>query len=378
MTKQSILRTTAIVRSPKSFSFYLTLAFLLFSGAAFSQGIVVSGTVQDAKRNPLIGVTVSVKGSSEAASTDPNGHYTITVPGPKSVLVFSNVGFLNREEVVGSRTTISPAMSESAADLEGVVVIGYGGTSKKRDITGSTASVSAKQIQERVPVTLFDALQGQAAGVLVTNDNGDPFGQGTIQIRGASTINAEGNGPLYVIDGILSENANFINPNDIETIDILKDVSSTAIYGARGANGVILITTKKGRSAKPNINLSYYHLWGQLAHKLRTTSADELRMYRAGRDGGTGYNADSTNPYLNADNDYQDLLFRTAHKQVASVSVSGGGSGLNYYGAVNYTDDKSIIINSWIKRLQSKINVGYSSGRLSVSHSLAFSAETGN
>src|SRR4029079_5117571 len=222
-----------------------------------------------------------------------NGHYSITVPGTRSILVFTNIGFLNKEEVVGNRATIRPSLSESASDLEGVVVIGYGGTAKKRDVTGSTAQVTSKQIAERVPVTLYDALQGQAAGVLVTNDNGDPAGQGTIQIRGASTINAEGNGPLYVIDGVLSENANFINPNDIETIDIMKDISSTAIYGARGANGVILLTTKKGRSGKPNVNLSYYHLFGKLAHKLRTTSASELRLYRASRDNNSGYNADS-------------------------------------------------------------------------------------
>ncbi len=353
----------------------------IFQMGAFSAlhaQIKVSGVVQDAKQVPLVGVTVTVKGTNTSTATDANGLYSITVPGQRSILVFSNVGFLNKEELVGNRITINPGLTESASDLEGVVVIGYGGTSRKKDITGSTASVSAKQIQERVPVTLFDALQGQAAGVLITNDNGDPAGQGTIQIRGASTINAEGNGPLYVIDGVLSENGNFLNPNDIETIDILKDASSAAIYGARGANGVILITTKKGKAGKPNINLSYYHLMGKLAHKLRTTTASELRLYRASRDNNSGYNADSLNPYLNADNDFQDLLFRTAHKQVASVSVSGGGSGLNYYGGFTYTDDQSIVLNSWIKRLQSKINLGYNPGKLSVTHSLAFAWERGN
>ena len=361
------------------FRFSILFAFfLIVANGAFAQGILVSGVVQDTRKNPLIGVTVSVKGTNDATTTDANGHYSITVPGTRSILVFTNIGFLNKEEVVGNRATISPSLSESASDLEGVVVIGYGGTAKKRDVTGSTAQVTSKQIAERVPVTLYDALQGQAAGVLVTNDNGDPAGQGTIQIRGASTINAEGNGPLYVIDGVLSENANFINPNDIETIDIMKDISSTAIYGARGANGVILITTKKGRSGKPNVNLSYYHLFGKLAHKLRTTSASELRLYRASRDNNSGYNADSLNPYLNADNDYQDLLFRTAHKQVASVAVSGGGGGLNYYGGVTYTDDQSIVINSWIKRVQTKINVGYNAGRFSISNNLAFAYENGN
>ncbi|HEX6180913.1 MAG TPA: SusC/RagA family TonB-linked outer membrane protein [Chitinophagaceae bacterium] len=356
----------------------LMLLQLAFLPQLYAQDLKVTGIIKDAKGNPIQGVSVNVKGTTVGTTTDVNGMFTINVFDQKSVLVFSNVGYLNKEEVVGARTTLNVSLNESASDLEGVVVIGYGATTKKRDVTGSTASVSSKQIQERVPVTLFDALQGQAAGVLITNDNGDPMGQGTIQIRGASTINAEGNGPLYVIDGVLSENANFINPNDIETIDILKDASSAAIYGARGANGVILITTKRGKSGKPNVNLSYYHLFGKLAHKLRTTTAAELRAYRASRDNNNGYNADSTNPYLNADNDYQDLLFKTAHKQVASVSVSGGGSGLNYYGGITYTDDRSVVLNSWLKRLQSKINLGYNPGRLSVSHSLSFAWEKGN
>ena len=358
---------------------FLLLSLLqIFAFSALHAQIKVSGLVKDNKLNVVSGATVTVKGTKTAVTTDVNGSYSITVPNSSSVLVFTNVGLGTKEETVGNRTTINVIMSENSADLENVVIIGYGGVAKKKDLTGATAQVGAKQIQERVPVTLMDALQGQAAGVLVTNDNGDPFGQGTIQIRGASTINAEGNGPLYVIDGVISENGNYVNPADIETIDILKDASSAAIYGARGANGVILITTKKGKPGKPNINVNTYHLFGQLAHKLRTTSANELRYYRANRDNNSGYNADSTNPYLNADNDYQDLLFRTANKQVASVSVGGGGSGLNYYGGLTYTDDQSIVINSWIKRIQGRVNLGYNFGKLSVTHNLSFEYEKGN
>jgi len=365
-----------VFRSLRNFSF--VLALLLFSFSVLRAQVKVSGIIRDNKQNILSGATVTLKGGKTAVTTDANGTYSITVPGSSSVLVFTNVGFTPKEETIGNRNTINVYLSENSNDLENVVIIGYGGAAKKKDLTGATAQVGIKQIQERVPVTLMDALQGQAAGVLVTNDNGDPFGQGTIQIRGASTINAEGNGPLYVIDGVISENGNFVNPADIETIDILKDASSAAIYGARGANGVILITTKKGKPGKPNININTYHLFGELAHKLRTTSASELRYYRSNRDNNSGYNADSTNPYLNADNDYQDLLFRTANKQVASVSVSGGGSGLNYYGGLTYTDDQSIVINSWIKRIQGRVNLGYNFGRLSVTHNLSFEYEKGN
>jgi TonB-linked SusC/RagA family outer membrane protein len=358
--------------------FLLVTIIQLFAFSELQAQIKVTGTVRDNKQSFLSGVTVTLKGTPAAVTTDANGMYSITVPNTSSVLVFTNVGFATKEETVGNRTAINVTLSDNAADLENVVIIGYGGAAKKKDLTGATAQVGAKQIQERVPVTLMDALQGQAAGVLVTNDNGDPFGQGTIQIRGASTINAEGNGPLYVIDGVISENGNYLNPSDIESIDILKDASSAAIYGARGANGVILITTKKGKTGKPSININAYRLYGELAHNLRTTSASELRYYRANRDNNSGYNADSTNPYLNSDNDYQKLLFRTGVKQVQSVSVSGGGSGLNYYGGVTYTDDQSIVLNSWIKRLQGRVNLGYNVGKLAVQHNLSFEWEKGN
>ena len=328
---------------------------LVFVANAQTTPIKVSGTIKDAKGAGLHGVSVSVKGTSVGTTSDSSGHYSINVPGRQSVLVFSLVSYANKEETVGSRTTINTSLAEGGSSLDDVVVIGYGGAVKKRDLTGAISSVSAKQIQERQPVTLFDALQGQAAGVLVTNDNGDPAGQGTIQIRGASTVNS-GNGPLYVIDGIISENGNFVNPNDVESIEVLKDASSTSIYGARGANGVIIITTKKGKPGKPLISASYLNVFGQLAHKLRTTSAAELRYYRAARgDGNAGANVDSLNPYLNADNDFQDLMFRTGNKKVASLSVGGGQQGIQYYGSLNYTDDQSIVINSWIKRVQSKI-----------------------
>jgi len=341
------------------------------------QNIEVKGTVSDAE-GPLPGVSVTVKNQTGLGiSTNQQGNYMLKVPAD-AILVFRMLGYVSQEVALNGRTTVDIKLLDEMNTLEEAVVIGYG-TQKKKDLTGAVSSVSEKQIAERQPVTLFDALQGQTAGVMVTNDNGDPAGQGTIQIRGASTINATGTGPLYVIDGIISENANFLNPADIATIDILKDGSSTAIYGARGANGVILITTKKGKEGRPTINVNYTHTIGNLAHKLRTTSADELRYYRSIRDNNNGTNPDSINPYLNADNDYQDLLFKTAHKQVANLSIGGGKKGITYYGGISYTDDRSIVLNSWIKRLQSKINMDYeASDRFKVSNSLAYAYQTGN
>ena len=357
----------------------LFTALFCMLNTAFAQSVTVSGTVKDEKGDPVSSVSVNIKGTKNGTATGPDGKFTITVPNAQAVLVFSSVGYGSKERTVGTDKSIEMTLVPSTSDLDDVVVIGYGQTQKKRDVTGSISQVTSKQIQERQPVTLFDALQGQAAGVLVTNDNGDPAGQGTIQIRGASTLNG-GNGPLWVIDGIISENGNFLNPADIETFEILKDASSAAIYGARAANGVILVTTKRGKEGKPMITANYSQIFGKLAHKLRTTSADELRYYRRLRgDGNGGANLDSLNPYLNADNDYQDLLFRTSDKKIASVSIGGGKQGINYYAGLTYTDDNAAIINSWIKRLQSKINISYqASPKLRVSHTLTFAWQYGN
>jgi TonB-dependent SusC/RagA subfamily outer membrane receptor len=286
----------------------------------------IKGKVTSTDAGALPGVSVRIEGSTSGTVTDITGTYSIKVPTPAQgkVLKFTYIGYQNSLVTLTDQTTVDVVLIPDMTSLNEVVVIGYG-TSKKKDMTGSTSSISKAQIAERQPVTLFDALEGQAAGVLVTTDGGDPASQGTIQIRGASTLNATGNGPLWVIDGTIYDNANFLNPATIETIDILKDASSAAIYGARGANGVILVTTKKGIEGKPNFNVNFTHTFGELSHKLRTTSSDELRYYRKGA------NTDSLNPYLDADNDYQDLLLRVGNKNVLTVSASGGQKGFTYY-----------------------------------------------
>ncbi|OCX52163.1 TonB-dependent receptor [Mucilaginibacter sp. PPCGB 2223] len=359
----------------------LMLVLLISASIVHAQnaGIKVSGTVTDPKGETLIGVTVKVKGTTAGVVTDINGKYTVSVADDKAILVFSYIGYNPHEEVVGTRRTINATLKETSNDLSEVVITGYGQEVKKRDLTGSIATVSAKQIDERQPVTLFDALQGQAAGVLVTNDNGDPSGEGTIVIRGAGTVNS-GTGPLYVIDGVISTDANYLNPTDIASIEVLKDAASAAIYGSRGANGVILITTKRGQEGKPSITATYGHLFGKLAHSLPTTSANDLRYYRKNRgDGNNGINQDSVNHYLNADNDYQDLLFRTANKNTYTLGISGGQKGLTYYTGIGYIDDQSIVINSYIKRLQSTINVDFQPNeKFKVTNNLSFAYQTGN
>lgn len=360
----------------------LMIVFVILISGSILQAqspIKVSGTIVDAKGETIIGVSVKVKGTTTGVITNTNGKFTLTVPNEKAILVFSYIGYVNQEHVVGTRRVFDLTLTESTNSLDEVIVTGYGQTMKKRDITGSISTVTAKQIQERQPVTLFDALEGQAAGVLVSNDNGSPSGQGTITIRGTGTLNS-GTGPLYVIDGVINSDANYLNPADIQSIEILKDAASAAIYGSRGANGVILITTKHGADGKSVVSVSYAHLFGKLAHQLPTASANDLRYYRKNRgDGNNGINTDSVNHYLNADNDYQNLLFKTANKNTYNVSISGGQKGLTYYGGINYIDDQSIVINSYIKRLQTTINVDYQvSDKFKITNNLSFAYQTGN
>lgn len=357
----------------------LMLSVALAVGAASAQA-TLSGTVRSADNQPFPGVTVRVKGVSGGTVSDAQGKYVLKNVPAGATISFSAIGFVEQDKAVPQSGSLNVVMQDDRTGLNEVVITGYGGAVKKRDLTGAISTVTAKQIAERTPVTLYDALEGQASGVLIMNDNGDPTGQGSIQIRGASTIEGTGNQPLYVIDGVISDNADYINPTDIESIEVLKDASSTAIYGARGANGVILITTKKGEAGKPTVNVNYYHLFGELAHKLRTTSADELRLYRTLRgDANYGGDIDSVQFYKNQDNDYQDLLFRTANKDVISLTLSGGAKGLSYFAGATYTNDQSIVVNSWLKRIQSRINVSYqASPKLQITNNLSFAYTTDN
>jgi TonB-dependent starch-binding outer membrane protein SusC len=270
--------TTHVLR--RIFPLLLFQAFLLLFQAANAQSFKVAGIVKDANGAAVQGASVNVKGSVVGTVTDSSGHYTINVPGPQAVLIFSSVGFGTLERTVGTNKTINASLTSAASNLDEVVVIGYGQTQKKRDVGGAISSVTSKDIAERQPINLFDALQGQAAGVLIMNDNGEPGAQGSIQIRGANTFAAEGNTPLYVIDGVISDNASAINPNDIERVEVLKDAASASIYGARSAAGVILITTKKGKDGKAKMDVQYSKVFGWLAHKIQAANASELRYYR--------------------------------------------------------------------------------------------------
>lgn len=358
--------------------------FLFSSFTGFSQAIHVSGTVKDTKGGRLSGVSIKVKGSSGGTTTDSTGAFSLNVPSAQSVLAFSAVGYMSQEIAVGSQKTINVTLVDKPSNLDEVVVIGYGQTQKKRDIGGAISSVSSKQIQERQPVNLFDALQGQAAGVLIMNDNGEPGAQGSIQIRGANTFSSEGNSPLYVVDGVITDNAAAINPNDIERVEVLKDAASASIYGARSAAGVILITTKKGREGRARLDVQYSKVYGWLAHKIQVANASELRLYRKIQNGNINGSAggftDSLNPSFNSDNDYQRLLLgNRGDRDDIKMSVSGGQKGITYFGSLNFINDKGIALNTWNKAVQSRINTEFqASPKFKYTNNLSFYWSYGN
>ncbi|RZK41129.1 MAG: TonB-dependent receptor [Pedobacter sp.] len=361
--------------------FILVLITMLFAASLSAEAqIKVTGKVSD-RVGAIPGASVKVKGTTITASSDKDGKYTITVPNGQAILQFNYISFTSKEELVGTRTEINVTLLESVDELDEVVVTGYGGTSKKRDLASSTSTVTSKEIAERQPLNLFDALQGQAAGVLIVNDNGEPGADGSITIRGASTFSSEGQGtnPLYVIDGVISPNASALNPNDIENIEVLKDAASASIYGSRAANGVILITTKRGVEAKPRLDVQYMYTMGRIAHEIQQSNPVDIRYYRQ-LIGQVNVLTDSLNPGLNSANDLQDMLLgNLAQKHDVRMSMSGGSKGLTYATSLNYLDDVGIALNTYVKRIQSRMNVDYqASKKLKFSANLSFYRQNGN
>jgi TonB-linked SusC/RagA family outer membrane protein len=385
MEKKLFLAPRVLYRTRPWWCLPLFVLFSLFLySPAQAQSRQITGSVADAKGSPLMGVTVNLKGTKTSVTTGVDGKYTIAVTGASPVLEFTYVGYKTQEEKVGTRTSISITLNEGNSNLDEVVVIGYGQSMRKKDVGAAISSVNAKQIAERQPINLFDALQGQAAGVLIMNDNGEPGAQGSIQVRGANTFAAEGNSPLYVVDGVITDNASAINPNDIERVEVLKDAASASIYGARSAAGVILITTKKGKDGKPRVDLQYSRIYGWLAHKIQVANAAELRYYRkvqnGNLNGSNGNLTDSLNPAFNTDNDLQELLLgNTGTRNDLKLSASGGQKNLTYYGSLNYIDDKGIALNTWYKSIQSRINTEFRfSPKFKYTNNLSFFWSFGN
>ena len=337
------------------------------------QGINVTGKVSDSSDSPLPGATVVIKGTTHGTITDANGNYSLTDVPSNAILAFSFVGMENQEISVEGKSVVNAVMNEDAIGIDEVVAIGYG-IVKKSDLTGSVSSVKSELIEKQNVTRLDQAIQGRASGVQVTTANGMPGATSSIRIRGGNSINA-GNEPLYVIDGVIGGgDLNLINPNDIESIEILKDASSTAIYGARGANGVILVTTKRGKSGIPVVNVNTYYGIQTLPKKIDLLNGPEYYEYAIDFAERLGQEI----PYEQydglADTDWQDLAFRTAGMYSADVNVSAGTEKSNYFLSLHHSDQRGIVIGSGLKKYMLRFNIDQKLGNsVTVGATLNFS-----
>ncbi|GAB3547391.1 SusC/RagA family TonB-linked outer membrane protein [Spirosoma fluminis] len=344
------------------------LPFTLPAESALADVRIV-GRVAAENGEELPGVSVVVKGSTRGTTTDANGRYQLSVPDSKAVLVFSFVGYVSQEVVVGNRTTVDVQLATDTRSLNEVVVIGYG-TQKKSDLTGAVATVPVEEIRKVAVASLDQALQGRAAGVQITQNSGAPGGTTTIRIRGGNSIQGD-NEPLYVIDGIpfkndgASSGSNFnvlstLNPSDIESISVLKDASSTAIYGSRGANGVVIITTKRGKAGKSTINFDTYYGVQQVRRKYPVLNGREYAQFVNDANTNEGraavYSQDQVNAFGEG-TDWQDQIFQSAPIQNYQLSISGGDERTQYAIGGGYFKQDGIVVNSNFDRYSFRINL---------------------
>ena len=361
---------------------------------AFAQG-KVKGTVTDGSNDPLIGVNILVKGTDAGTITDLDGQYEITV-SPDATLVFKYVGYQDKEIQVKKQTVINVTMTVDEQSLDEVVVVGYG-TVKKRDLTGAVSSIGADKLKGRSYGNALQSMAGQVSGVQITQTQGAPGLAPTIKVRGASSINA-GTSPLYVIDGIpLEDNTvsdgsngsssnmtfnrnplNNINPNDIESIEILKDASSAAIYGSRGANGVVLVTTKQGKAGKTKVEANYEIGFSRVNRRIDVMDAKEWIDFEIAARNNTWATIQKNNPTAVRGNntiipvefsdpawlerigngtDWQDVLFRTAMTHNAQVSASGGTEKTQFMLSVGYLNQEGVVDQNEYDRISIRSNI---------------------
>lgn len=365
----------------------LLLVFCLgFVMTSQAQSRVVSGQVTDDSGEAIPGVNVILKGTASGSSTDLDGNYRVSVSGENPVLLFSFVGLLSQEVEVGARSVVDVAMQSDVQRLSEVVVTGYG-IQNRKDLTGAIASVKGEDIA-RIPVPGIDqALQGRAAGVSVVNNNGQPGGGISVRIRGSASINSN-NQPLYVVDGIPIEptdvfsttltaggqgsfggfggqggnSMNQINFNDVESIEILKDASATAIYGSRAANGVVLITTKRGVPGKAKLDVGYNTGFTEVFELQEVLNRDQYIELQNEARTNVGLEARPDDFWSTGDTDWLDAIFRTARTSQFSVSARGGSDGLSYFTSVQYDDQEGTQTGTSFERITARVNLDAKAG----------------
>lgn len=362
------------------FKLLLLLLFNTLCHAAFAEQKSVTGVVADEDGQPIFSATVMIKDGTTGAITDANGNYSIKVDSPEDILVFNYLGMLPSEVKVSNRTNIDVTLVEQVETLDDVIVIGYG-TVRRKEATGATVQVDGEELERSNTTDLGEALQGMVPGVTVTASSGGPGEAAVVQIRGVSTL-MEDTTPLYVVDGIPQDGDPMISPSEIAQIDILKDAASCAIYGAQGASGVILITTKQGESGRLKVS-------AKASYAVQEMNVDKIPdlmntidyayftvacMSANGNgelDAIMGINRDQSY-YLNNYSLYDDIINNFAPVQNYSATISGGKDGLTFSVMGEYYDKESIILDSEYERYSARANVAYKGKKLSINASANF------
>ncbi|HVW61120.1 MAG TPA: SusC/RagA family TonB-linked outer membrane protein, partial [Puia sp.] len=325
---------------------------VVMSSGPEKQPLRITGAVTGAAGESLAGVSVRVKGTSTGTSTGNKGEYTLTAED-NATLVFSYIGYTDKEEAVRGRNVINVQLIPSDRKLDEVVVIGYG-SQRRKDVTGAVSTVTAADIANRPIVGAGEALQGKAAGVQVVNNSGKPGAGLTIRVRGSSSISA-GNDPLYVVDGIPMTDISAFSPNDIESISILKDAASAAIYGTRAANGVVVITTKKGVAGKSKISFNAYAGISSPTKMLDVLNGKQYQDYANELNAPVVAVTDSM---VNANNvNWPKEVFQRGHQQDYQLSIAGGSEKTSHYVSLEYLKQTGIVKPAAFDRLTGRVNL---------------------
>lgn len=381
--------------------FFLHVLLIIPGGVAAQQKTIIGKVIDAVAKTPLLGVTVKLddkKGTT--VTTDKQGGFVLDNGTIGQSLTFSFLGYSSQTIKIDTRTTYTIALAPVSNVMEETVVVGYG-RQKKRNLTGAIVSVGAAEIEKTTLQDPISILQGRATGVQVSSNSGAPGGEMSIRVRGSSSLNS-GNNPLFVVDGIPLESNSIsslngtensglnpmadINPSDIASIEILKDAASTAIYGSRAANGVVMITTKRGAAGKPEVILNTNAGVSSLTRKLSVLNARQYReavldSYRGMKIPEDPFYTiiDSLNPMNNGDVDWQDELMRTAKQYKLDLSVRGGNEGTKYAWSSSYLDQDGVILNSNYKRFTSRLNVDFTiSDRVRIGQSISYTNAVNN
>ncbi|MBP7470415.1 MAG: SusC/RagA family TonB-linked outer membrane protein [Flavobacterium sp.] len=350
-----------------SFVIMLFLSLFMINEVSAQSGTTISGVVKDDTGFPLPGVNIIEKGTKNTASSDMDGKFNIRVTGSKSELVFSYLGFENLTQAVGQKTVLNVSLKSTTSKLDEVVVIGYG-TAKKSDLTGAVSSISGSDLKKVAVASVAETLTGRIAGVQVTSSEGSPDSEIKIRVRGGGSLTQDSS-PLIIVDGFPVNSMNDISPSDVENITVLKDASSTAIYGSRGANGVIIVTTKSGKDNKITVSYNMFYGAKNIAKKIDVLNSEdyakwqyEYAMLKSSPQGSTTAYDKYFAPYQTyagqAGIDWQDRIYgRTGKVQSHDLGIRGGSDKISY--SFNYAlyDESAIQIGSDFKRNNLSFNL---------------------